>query len=106
MTDSLALHRERLRALNGESFPCPLAPEAEPLRWAVQLGAFSSEANARRALEGLAARGVDCRVHHDGRLWRALAGRFAAARDAKAQIREWKRQGWIEEGRPFEERRK
>lgn len=94
LVDSLEVRRAQLRALDGGAFDCPLAPEARSLRWAVQLGAFSSEANARRALEDLAARGIECRVRRDGRLWRALAGRFADKRSARAQGREWERLGW------------
>lgn len=101
--DSLEIRRAQLRALTGAGFDCPSAPEAVEARWAVQLGAFSSEDNARRALQSLAARGVDCRVAHDGRHWRALAGRFPDKAAAKAQGREWERLGWTGETRVFEE---
>ncbi len=90
--DSLRVYEQRLRQ-HEESYRCDLLPDRAD--WLVQVGAFSTEANAERALRRLEEHGVATRVSHDGRLYYALAGGFSSKADAKDEATLWRSRGWI-----------
>ena len=94
--DSLRIYRQGLAVL-GEQYHCAFLPE--PRNWLVQIGAFSSQSNARRALRRLENEGVPVQVYHDGRLHFALAGAFGDKDAAQTQARYWRERGWIKEYR-------
>lgn len=101
--DSLLRRQDQLLLLTGSTFPCdgqrPAASvviQTPPAtRWCLQLGAFSSRANAQKHLQALKGRGIPVRVVKEGRFHRALAGDWGTEAEARRMAAEWSRQRWI-----------
>ncbi len=100
MRDSLEARVARLKELSGEDYRCALLREHRPV-WCVQLGAFSSAANAERQLAALAATGAVTRVYYDGEYYRALAGEYAGRGEARDAARGWAERGLISDFRLY-----
>jgi hypothetical protein len=98
--DSLAFWRSRFEIVLDDDYSCALS-NASTLAWSVQVGAFSSEANAAKALKKLKDAGITVHVIRDDRIYRALGGHFDSKRDAKRAGRDWKERGLIEDYRPY-----
>ena len=104
--DSLTQRRAQLQARHGTSFSCagsdpaPARAQAQavtPGRWYLQLGAFSTKANAQKALETLRKQGIETRVVKEGKLHRALAGAWATEAEARRMAQEWRTKRWVGE---------
>ncbi len=98
--DSLAFWRSRFEVVLDDDYSCALSSTTS-LAWSVQVGAFSSEANAAKALKKLKDAGVAVHVIRDGRIHRALAGHFDSKREAKRAGRDWKDKCLVEDYRPY-----
>lgn len=94
--DSLRHQTQRLLALTGHGFTCPLQTEfvgtqpGSPGEWWLQVGAFSTESGAQEALKALGRTGLKSRVMLQGGLWKAQLGPCAsrqAADETAVQLR-------------------
>ena len=103
--DSLARRSAELATLAGAPFDCPLQLTSPATKagghWWVQMGAFSTETNAKAALKELGGK-ESRRVTQEGRLWKAQLGPFATRAAAERAAAALAKAGRLKEHRIIE----
>jgi hypothetical protein len=94
--DSLEIYSERLNVSRGSYYDCPLVSQTKSC-WTVQIGAFSSEVNAAKALRVPRLAGLSGRVYYNRKHYLALLGCFSGKREARKFAKECKEKSLIKD---------